>query len=437
MRKTFILILSFLAWQLAAQDFNKTKLDSLFMLIDQHKKGMGSISIFNKGQEVYANTFGYADYEKKLEADRDTKYRIGSISKTFTAAIIMQMKDEGLIGLDQKLSVFYPEMPNAEKISIENLLRHRSGLVNFTSEEDYTDWMEVPKTKDELLEVFNANGTIFEPGAKFEYSNTNYVLLSFIAEDIDSKAYAEILHDRIVEPLDLNNTYFGAEINTDNNEARSYAYMGSWVRGTETDMSIPLGAGGVVSTPEDLNSFQLALHRGEVVSDSSLKEMKTLKDGYGIGMFVTPFYEFKGFGHTGGIDGFHSVSSCFPSENVAISYCSNAEVMPLNDILIGALSIYFGKDYELPEFKTLDLSADELEKYPGTYSSESFPLKVTISREDNKLFGQATGQPSFPLEAYEQDKFRFDQAGLRLEFIPSENKMILKQAGQVFELIRE
>jgi hypothetical protein len=112
--------------------------------------------------------------------------------------------------------------------------------------------------------------------------------------------------------------------------------------------------------------------------------------------------------------------------------------MSMNDILIGALSIYFGYEYSFPEFNPgLKLKSEDLDIYLGVYSSPTFPLKITITKEDDVLTGQATGQPSFPLEAYEPHKFRFEQAGLTLEFIPDKNKMILRQAGGEYELSKE
>jgi hypothetical protein len=155
-------------------------------------------------------------------------------------------------------------------------------------------------------------------------------------------------------------------------------------------------------------------------------------------MFQIQFYERKAFGHTGGIDGFQSMIGYFPDDNISIAYTSNGVVMPMNDILIGALSIYFGKDYTLPDFQpAMELTSEELDKYLGVYSSPTFPLKVTITKNGNTLIGQATGQPSFPLEAFEKDKFKFDQAMLKLEFQPDENIMMLKQRGGEFELKKE
>jgi len=419
-------------------EFNRAKMDSLFAKIDEEKQGMGSIAIAKHGKLVYQNTFGYADIGENIPANATTTYRIGSISKTFTAAIIMQLVEEGKLTLDTKLSEYFPQIPNADKITIEQMLRHRSGLFNFTSAEDYTEWMEEPQSQDELVEKMVENGTVFEPGEKAEYSNTNYVLLSYIAETIDGKEFADILKDRITEPLKLEHTYYGGKINPKENEARSYTLLDDWQTATETDMSVPAGAGAIVSNPTDLTTFFSALFTGEVVSENSLEEMTELVDGIGLGMFQIPFYDKRAFGHNGGIDGFQSNAAYFPRDSVAIAYTTNGVEMGMNDILIGALSIYFGKDYELPEFKPgPELSSEDLDAYLGVYSSPTFPLDVTITKEGATLIGQATGQPSFQLKAYETHKFKFDPAQLKLEFIPEEDKMILRQGGGEFELTRE
>ena len=166
--------------------------------------------------------------------------------------------------------------------------------------------------------------------------------------------------------------------------------------------------------------------------------MKKMVDNIGMGLFQIPFYDKKAFGHNGGIDGFRSNTAYFPSDKVSIAFTSNAMAMNMNDMLLGALSIFFGKEYALPEFKlALELSTTDLDIYLGTYSSPDFPLKVTITKNDNILTGQASGQSSFPLEAYEPDKFRFDQAGLKLEFLPKENEMILKQGDSEHILTKE
>ncbi|MHC1737933.1 MAG: serine hydrolase domain-containing protein [Ignavibacteriaceae bacterium] len=439
MKKIFLSLFCLFSFALIqAQTFNITKMDSLFSLIDKNDKGMGSISLFQNGEEVYQKAFGFSDFENNLLADSKTKYRIGSVTKTFTAVIILQMIEENKITLESPLSLFFPQIVNSGKITIEQLLRHRSGIHNFTNDSAYVTYMDKPKIRDELLEIFSKLPSDFTPGEKFSYSNTGYVLLSFIAEKIDNKSFQDILIDRIIRPLQLENTFLGNKIVTINNEALSYNKIENWQRSVETDLSIPIGAGAIVSTPTDLNIFYNALFSGKLVSQTSLEKMTTLVDGYGMGLFQIPFYERKAFGHTGGIDAFQTASAYFPDEKFAVSFISNGVVVPRNDIMIGALSIFFGRDYTLPDFKpSLLLSSKDLDKYLGTYSTPTFPLKITISKKENVLMGQATGQPAFPLDPYEVDKFKFDSAGLKIEFVPVENKMILRQSGMQYELIKE
>ncbi len=419
-------------------DFDKDKMDRLFSVIEENEKGMGSISIFTDGKAVYENAFGYANVAQEMSATLKTKYRIGSISKTFTASIIMQLVQEGDLQMDTKLSEFFPEVKNSDKITMEQLLRHRSGIFNFTNADDYQSYMEQPATREELLHKIVINGSVFEPGEKAEYSNSNYVLLSLIAEKIGGEDFGALVKQRICLPCELNDTYYGTEISEERNEAKSYSKNRKWELATETDMSIPMGAGAIVSNPNDLNQFLNCLFTNKLVSEVTLDEMMHLEEGFGIGMFQVPFYDKRAYGHNGGIDGFQSNAYYFPEEKVSISYTANGVVMATNDIMIGALSIYFGKEYSLPEFTpSLELASADLDQYLGVYSSPTFPLKITITKNGNALIGQATGQPSFTLEAYELDKFRFEAAGLKLEFKPVDNKMILLQGGGKFELEME
>lgn len=421
-----------------AQNPDLSRLDSLFSRIESHQKGMGSVSIFSNGKEVYQRSFGSSNVETATRSNATTTYRIGSITKTFSTVLVLQLFEDGKLSLEQKLADFYPQIPNADEITIEHLLRHRSGLFNFTNDPAYLTWMESPKTEDELLEIFAKQEAVFLPGERFEYSNTNFVLLSFIIQKITGKPYAQVLQERITNPLQLTHTYIGGKIGSKPNEAQSYTMAANWVRATETDMSIPAGAGAIVSTPTDLNLFYDALFRGDLISRESLEQMTTLNEGFGMGLFRIPFYERIALGHNGGIDGFQSTAAYFQDEKVGVAYLSNGVVMPVNDILIGVLSIYFGKDYDLPTFAAaMQLKSEDLDQYLGVYASTSIPIKITISKNGNQLLGQGTGQPAFPLEAYELHKFRFDQAGIKMDFIPEENKFILRQGGGKLEFMKE
>lgn len=426
----------FINWTISAQDFNRAKLDSLFETIDRNDKGMGSISIFRNGEEIYSNTIGFADVNSRKKAGPETKYRIGSVSKTFTAAVVMQLIEEKKLNLNTKLFQFFPEVPNSEKISIENLLRHQSGLVNFSQAEDFKEWKGTEQSRTQMLNRIRENGFTFQPGEKSEYSNTNYLLLSYVIENIEKKDFAEVIKSRITGPLKLQNTYYGGVLNSAAGEAISYNKTGNWTPVEQTHMSIVKGAGALSSTPSDLNRFLSALFSGKVVKPSGLEKMKELKGDFGIGLVALPLDEKVFYGHTGGIDGFNSVVAYLPEEGISIAFTSNARDMAPPAILLGAAKIFFGKEYEIPTFKSFEVAAEDFVQYEGIYSGENFPLKLKIFTQEGQLMGQAEGQPSFPLEAYEKNKFKFDRLGVKLEFIPAQNKMIFKQGPNLHELSR-
>jgi D-alanyl-D-alanine carboxypeptidase len=436
MKTLLVILLS--AGTLQAQTVNTAKMDSLFQTLLNHNKAIGSIAMSQNGKIVYARAFGFADIAGKVQATPQTRYRIGSITKMFTATLTFQLIEKKKLTLATTLDKFYPTVPNAAQISIGDLLSHRSGIHNFTDADDYTSYNTKPKTKEEIVALIAKGGSDFTPNEKAAYSNSNYVLLGYIIEQLYSQSYKEILANQIVKKAGLKNTYYGDKINTTANEALSYHFTDStWVLESETDMSIPGGAGAIVSTPTDLNLFIKALFDGKLVSLGNLEIMKTVKDDYGMGMFPVPFYDKAAYGHTGGIDGFSSFLFYFPKENMSLAYCSNGLNYNMNDILMGALNIYFNRPYVIPEFKTYNLKAEDLDKYTGTYASTQIPLKITLTKDVNVLFAQATGQSAFALSPSGPDQFKFEQANIEMDFEPAKNQFTLKQSGQTFLFTKE
>ncbi|MBO0592980.1 beta-lactamase family protein [Cellulophaga sp. E16_2] len=334
------------------ENFDRNKMDTFFSTIEEQNLGMGSVAIFKNGQLDYQKSFGQADIENSISATSQTKYRVASITKTFTASIIMQMIEENSLTLSTTLDTYFPELPNSNLITIEHLLRHRSGLFNYTDTAYGTDIVTQPATKQQLIDLFIENGTVFEPNEQTLYSNTNYVVLGFIIENIDQKSYSDAMRDRITIPLGLTNTYNGGAINTSNNEALSYnPESNEWILATETNITLVNGTGSIVSNPEDLNTFLQELFVGNVVSNNSLEQMKADQpNSFGMGLISLPFYEKTGFGGTGLLDGFQSIFLYFPDDNVSISITLNgvSTSMSRNDIIVGALSIYSDLEYALP-----------------------------------------------------------------------------------------
>jgi CubicO group peptidase (beta-lactamase class C family) len=424
-----------------SQSFNKPKLDSLMDILAEKNKAMGSLTISKNGVVVYSRAIGYSfiSGNEKLPATDHTKYRIGSITKMFTATMIFQLIEDGKLTLTSTLDKYFPQLPNANKITISNLLNHRSGLHNFTDDPEYLTWMTLPKTQADMLATIAKSPVDFQPNEKFSYSNSNYVVLGYIIEKVSKQSYAKYLSNRITSKIGLSNTYVGAKTDTKKNESFSYRFVNSWEQAPETDMSIPGAAGGIVSTPTDLTKFIESLFSLKLVSKASLTQMKTMTDGYGMGMFQIPFHEKSAYGHNGGIDGFASTLTYFPEDNSTVAYCTNGQAYPMNDILIGVLSIYFDKPYFIPTFNapSITLKTEDLDKYLGVYSSTQIPLKITITKNNTTLISQATEQSPIPLEATEKDKFTFDPAGIKLEFNPDKNEMTLKQGGETVVFTKE
>lgn len=424
---------------LSAQSFERATIDSLLGHVEDNQKSMGSLAIIQDGELVYKRAIGYANVEKEIAAGPDTRYGIGSISKTFTAVLTLQLAEKGKLSLDQTIDQYFPGLPNAERITIEQLLQHRSGLHNFTNDVDYVSTMEEAATQEALLKRFSEKGVDFEPGEKMSYSNTGYVVLSFILEKASGQSYAALLEEKIAVPCGLENTYMPDHVvGKEGKEALSYQRSGQeWSEATKTHPSIPTGAGAIISTAQDLAQFFHCLFSGELVSAGHLKEMRTMVDGYGYGLFRFPFNDRTAYGHTGGIDGFVSMAGYFPEEKMGIVYLSNGVVMSNNDLMIGALSIYYGEPYEFPEFKqSVAVEAEQLKQYEGDYTSAVFPLDVKIFVEGGVLMGQASGQGAFPLEPFAEHQFQFEPAKIEIEFKPSENKLVLKQGGE-YEFTKE
>ncbi|MBK0378632.1 serine hydrolase domain-containing protein [Mucilaginibacter segetis] len=414
-----------------AQDFDKQKLDSLLDVLAAGNKSTGSLAISKNGQIIYQKATGFIDIRAQKPANVQTKYRIGSISKMFTGVMVFQLIEEGKLSLQTKLSQFYPQIPNADKITIGNMLNHHSGLFNITTDPEFLTYMATPQTHQQMLAKMAAHQPDFEPGTRMAYSNTNFILLGYILEKITGKAYPDLVKQRIINKIGLKNTYYGGKINTANNEALSYNYKGKWDLMPESDMSIPGGAGAMVSTPTDLDRFIEALFAGKLISAASLEQMKTITDNIGMGMFSIPFYENKGYGHNGTIDGFRSTLVYFPDDKLAVAYIKNGGNYEPNDVLIGALSVCFNKPYNLPQF--IQINPAQLDKYIGVYASTQVPLKITVTKNGDVLMAQPAGQPAFVLEPTKtKHRFVFKAAGVVMEFNPDNEQFTLKQGGGEF-----
>ncbi|WP_442787868.1 serine hydrolase domain-containing protein [Flavobacterium suncheonense] len=410
------------------------KIDSLLTYLNSNNKFMGQLSIREGDNVVFSKAYGLPQSQSK--PDGYTKYKIGSVTKTFTAVMIVQLVEEKRLKLEDKLSKFYPQIPNADKITINDLLRHRSGILDYVNA-DSTVNMMAKVSKKEMIAKIAAYPSVFEPNSKAEYSNSNYYLLGCIIEDLTKVSYATNLKNRITNRLKLKNTYMVDKVDVNRNESYSYIYDGSkWNLFPEWDMSLPFAAGGITSNANDLTAFMRGLFNGKLLKQSSsLEEMTKLNQSYGIGLVTFPFGERKFYGHTGGIEGYKSVVGYYPTEKLGISLIVNGDNFNRNDIMIGILSIYYKMPFPFPNLTSLKVDENILKNYVGVYASKDLPLKITVKIEKGELIAQATGQSAFPLNAISDTEFTFDSAGLNMIF--GEKTLLLKQGGMEFKFVKE
>jgi len=420
-----------------SQTPDKAKLDQFFDRLAEKNKAMGSIAVVKDGKEVYARAIGYGEVTSKTRLTAASRFRIGSITKMFTAAMVLQLTEEKKLKLTDPLDKFFPQIPNADKITIQQILGHRSGIHDSLIDPSLrTKPRTEPMTIDELLALITKGEPDFEPGTQNRYSNSGYFLLGLIIEKVTGKTYAENLKERITSKLGMKETYTATSpIDVRNNEAQTYMSLGGeWKTVPETHPSNLFGAGFIVSTPADLAIFIQSLFDLKLIPQASLSLMKTMREGEGIGMEPFTFAGKTFYGHTGGADNYGAWLAYLPEEKLAVAYTTNAKVYPVKDIMSSVVDIYYDKPFVVPTFETFAVSTDLLDKYVGVYTTPDAPVKFTITRKDSTLYFKPPGDGApVALEALAENRFQIEGAVV-IEFDAAKNQMTVKrrQGERVF-----
>lgn len=408
--------------------FNKPKLDSLLNLLNENDKFMGSVTLSHKGNTLYSKVIGFDDIETQKKSTIDSKYRIASISKMITATLVFKAIEENKLDLEQTIEQYFPAIENANKITVGNLLNHRSGIHSFTKDSAFFAYRTQYKSSEEMVEIISNYKSDFEPGTEVEYSNSNYVLLSVMLEKIYEMPFGDILIEKICAPIGLKDTYHGSKINLTNNEANSYTYITEWIKEIDTDLSTAMGSGGMVSTSGDLTRFLEALFNLEIVSSQSLEAMTTIKDNHGMGILPFNVENKSGFGHGGILEGFRTYAIYFPEDSLAVAVTSNAIDYNFAGLVRDIAKCYFNQPFSLPNFNKIEISPDELKKYVGIYTGTGGG-KFTVIQKDGLLYSQLNDSPVNPLIYKGNHKFFMEENGAEFIFNPEIGQLSLIQIG--------
>ncbi|MBB6609657.1 serine hydrolase [Pontibacter sp. Tf4] len=375
----------------------------------------GTVAVTQNGKTIYSKGFGMADYEKGIPNGTDVKYRIGSVTKSFTAILIMQLQERGKLNVQDKLSKYLPDFPNSDKITLQQLLTHTAGLPDYV-----TMWKDVntkPATNQQIIAFFKDNKLEFEPGTKWKYSSTGYILLGRVIEVVTGKPYEKVLARQILKPLKMHTAglEFSAPVqgmakgyNHDGLERKPARYI---------DMSWCHAAGGMYATPTDLAKLDEGLRSGKLLKEASLKEMFTpVMKNYGYGWVIDSVHNTLRISHSGAINGFKANFIRLPQQNIAITIMSNYESQQVNGpISADITAIVLGAPYEVPVARQVVLlSPEKLAAYVGEYQVGP-KMVFTVTLTDNLLYVSA-GPESFPIFPEEEDKFFVKVAPAQVTF---------------------
>ncbi|HKD78252.1 MAG TPA: serine hydrolase [Candidatus Angelobacter sp.] len=401
------------------------------------KQFMGSVLVAQNGKILLDKGYGFANLEWQVPNTPTTKFRLGSITKQFTAASILLLEERGKLKVEDQVKKYIPDAPAAwDKITIFHLLTHTSGIPSFTGFPDYETKQAQTMTPQQLVDWFRDKPLEFEPGTKWNYSNSGYVLLGYLIEKISGQSYADFVQQNIFTPLGMKDSGY------DSNSALIAHRAAGYSRGKDgnpqnagfVNMTVPLSAGGLYSTTEDLLRWEEGLFGGKVLKPESLAKMTTpFKEDYAFGLGVTTENGHRIISHNGGIQGFNTALAYFPDDKLVVAVLANLNG-PFADQLAAQLGkVAHGEKVVLTsERKEIALSSKTLAQYVGTYElAPTFSIAITL--EGDQLMAQATNQRKNPLFAESETLFFLKVVDAQVEFVKNDKgevtAMILHQNG--------
>lgn len=456
MKKIFLLLtLALLSTHAFAQQTQVKQLDSLFTALYQKQMFNGNVLIADKGTVLFEKSYGLANEATQQKLDRETVFELASVSKQFTAMGIVLLQKQGKLNYDDPISKYLPELSSYGNITIRNLLQHTGGLPDYMELfEEKWDKTRFATNQDIVNEFAQHKPTAdFEPGAKFEYSNTGYALLGLIIEKASGKTFGQYLKANIFQPLKMNNTFVYRsrfEPQTVKNYALGYVTdsVGNKVLTNSFGKEFYtyyldgiVGDGMVNSTLADLLKWDRALYGDQLVNaqDKALiftagKAADGKETNYGFGWSVGKSDKYgKIVNHSGGWAGYVTfIERHLDNDKTIIMLQNNSTrltTLPTREVR----KILYNEPLETETLKPATLTPEQLDPYTGTYTNEDIPLTITVFRKDNVLMAQAEGQGAFPLDAYENHTFKFDAAQIKMIFKTEEKIMDFFQGGANFQ----
>lgn len=376
-----------------AQDI--ARLDQIVRSYVDDRNFTGTVLVARDDKVLLNKGYGHANREWGIPNGPDTKFRIASITKQFTAAAVLVLAERGKLKIDDKISAYIPDSPAAWKdVTVFHLLTHTSGIPDLTRFENFPEIQAIPTTAAKSIASFRNEPLEFTPGERFSYSSSGYILLGFLIEQVSGQSYDRFLQDAIFTPLGMKDSGYDRNAAVLARRASGYTVTKEGVENAEyVDMSLPYAAGALYSTTQDLLRWQRALYGGKLLSSQSLKTMTTVyKDENALGLEVMDRTGVREISHTGHIQGFRSFIGRYPATGVDVIILGNLDGRAGAPLMEGRLAkVAAGGTVVLhSELKEVPVPVSTLKKYEGTYRlmGEKYVLEV----RDGKLWAGGEGR---------------------------------------------
>jgi CubicO group peptidase (beta-lactamase class C family) len=377
-----------------ADDYLKTELSA--------ERFAGSVMVALSNQIVFMKGYGLANRELEVANAPNTKFRLASVTKQFTALCILILQEQGKLNVEDSVSKYLPDCPNAwSKIKVRHLLTHTSGIPDYTRLPDYISTVTLPYPPEKMMKSLRDKPLEFEPGERFAYSNSGYVLLGYIVEKASGQSYEQFLRQFIFKPLGMNDSGCDHFETILPHRAASYTPdADTWVNAAYTDTSIPNGDGALYSTVEDFFRWYQCLREQKLVSAESWKAMTTpVKENYGFGIAVVEQFGQKELAHDGRVNGFVASMRWFPASDIFVAAFANTDSAHSGEVADNLAALLLDKPLRRPkERTTIKLEASQLEPLVGRYEFVENPAIITtVTASDDLLFIQTADQPKLEI----------------------------------------
>lgn len=406
----------------------KDRLDAVIRSYVTTSHFMGAVLVVKDDEVLIDRGYGLADVEWSMPNSPDTVFRLASLTKQFTAALVLQLQQDGKLHIDDPVSRYLSNTPKSwSSITLAELLGHTSGIPDLTEEPGFDAWAQSPHTPFEIISLFRDKPLRFPPGSKFEYSNSNFEVLGAIVEQVSGKRYGDLLRERIFDPLGMKDSGLDSDELIVSHHAQGYAYKdGHLIRSRSVSMTVPWAAGSMYSTTADLLRWEHGLFEGKILSEASMKLMTTAGLGnYGLGVGIYDLDGMEVATHGGGIEGFNTRLAYMPDQKLAVIVLSNINSNSPENMWGQLLETAMGRSVTLAEeCHAVQISRDDLRKFSGTYEVTPKSEYVFEIDEDH-LTVEEPGAHPLPLIYMGKDsgssKFYFPAHNMTFEFVPNSN----------------